>query len=192
MAGPARALGAGAAGGTGVRPGFDGLCGHRSQDGPDLRVSQVGARRLRGGGGALQGTAAGAAPLPAGTPARGRHARRRGGRPGHNRAFSAGARAAPPRPRPARGQNPLVVLPSAECVAIEPGWLGPFAWLRPLADAFGRLHVSFHWLAQGLETPVPSLKSWRDHPAPTLAALGLLSGVLSAIVGFEVRLDVLD
>ena len=39
---------------------------------------------------------------------------------------------------------------------------------------------------------MPSLKSWRDHPAPTLAALGLLSGILSAIVGFEVRIDVLD
>jgi hypothetical protein len=39
---------------------------------------------------------------------------------------------------------------------------------------------------------VPSLKSWRDHPAPTLAALGLLSGIVSAVVGFEVRIDALD
>lgn len=39
---------------------------------------------------------------------------------------------------------------------------------------------------------MPSLKSWRDRPAPTLAALGLVSGILSAIVGFEVRIDALD
>jgi hypothetical protein len=50
----------------------------------------------------------------------------------------------------------------------------------------------FSWLAQGLENPVPSLKSWRDRPAPTLAALGLVSGILSAVVGFEVRIDALD
>ena len=36
------------------------------------------------------------------------------------------------------------------------------------------------------------LKSWRDRPAPTLAALGLVSGILSAVVGFEVRIDALD
>ena len=39
---------------------------------------------------------------------------------------------------------------------------------------------------------MPSLKSWRDHPAPTLAALGLVSGIVSAVVGFEVRIDALD
>ena len=39
---------------------------------------------------------------------------------------------------------------------------------------------------------MPSLKSWRDHPQFVLAGLGLLSGILSAIVGFEVRVDFLD
>ncbi|HEU0158036.1 MAG TPA: hypothetical protein VFR00_01925 [Hyphomicrobiaceae bacterium] len=39
---------------------------------------------------------------------------------------------------------------------------------------------------------MPSLKSWRHHPAPTMAALGLVSGILSAVVGFEVRIGVLD
>jgi len=40
--------------------------------------------------------------------------------------------------------------------------------------------------------PVPLLKSWRDYPALVLASLGLVSGILSAVVGFEVRVDVLD
>jgi hypothetical protein len=39
---------------------------------------------------------------------------------------------------------------------------------------------------------VPSLKSWRDHPALVLASLGLLSGILSAVIGFEVHVDLLD
>ncbi|HEU0159310.1 MAG TPA: hypothetical protein VFR00_08345 [Hyphomicrobiaceae bacterium] len=36
------------------------------------------------------------------------------------------------------------------------------------------------------------LKSWRDYPALVLASLGLVSGILSAVVGFELRIDVLD
>jgi len=40
--------------------------------------------------------------------------------------------------------------------------------------------------------PVPYLKTWRERPAPVLAALGLVSGVLSAAVGFEHRIDFLD
>jgi hypothetical protein len=39
---------------------------------------------------------------------------------------------------------------------------------------------------------VSIMKSWRDRPAQTLAALGLVSGLLSATVGFEVRVDALD
>ena len=38
--------------------------------------------------------------------------------------------------------------------------------------------------------PLPT--TWRDRPAFVLALLGLLSGLLSAAVGFEVRIDVLD
>jgi hypothetical protein len=40
--------------------------------------------------------------------------------------------------------------------------------------------------------PVPALSFWRDRPALALAALGLLSGALSAAVGFELRIDILD
>jgi hypothetical protein len=40
--------------------------------------------------------------------------------------------------------------------------------------------------------PVPAFSFWRDRPAPALAALGLLSGALSAAVGFELRIDLLD
>ncbi len=39
---------------------------------------------------------------------------------------------------------------------------------------------------------MPLLTSWRDRPVPVLAALGALSGLLSAAVGFEVRINVLD
>ena len=39
---------------------------------------------------------------------------------------------------------------------------------------------------------MPSLKSWREHPPLVLAGLGLLSGILSAIIGFEVRVNLLD
>lgn len=39
---------------------------------------------------------------------------------------------------------------------------------------------------------MPSRKSWRDHPPLVLAGLGLLSGILSAVIGFEVRVDLLD
>lgn len=39
---------------------------------------------------------------------------------------------------------------------------------------------------------MPLLTSWRDRPLPVLAALGAVSGLLSAVVGFELRIDVLD
>jgi hypothetical protein len=39
---------------------------------------------------------------------------------------------------------------------------------------------------------VPLLKAWRDHPPLVLAGLGLLSGILSAVIGFEMRVDLLD
>ena len=35
-------------------------------------------------------------------------------------------------------------------------------------------------------------KSWRDRPAPVIAGLGLISGVVSASVGFELRIEALD
>ena len=39
---------------------------------------------------------------------------------------------------------------------------------------------------------MPLPKSWRDRPAHVIAGLGLISGVVSAIVGFELRIDALD
>jgi hypothetical protein len=39
---------------------------------------------------------------------------------------------------------------------------------------------------------VTALNPWRAHPARILAALGLLSGAVSAAIGFEVRIDLLD
>jgi hypothetical protein len=39
---------------------------------------------------------------------------------------------------------------------------------------------------------VPLPKSWRDRPAPVIAGLGLISGVVSASVGFELRIEALD
>jgi hypothetical protein len=36
------------------------------------------------------------------------------------------------------------------------------------------------------------LASWRHRPAAVLAGLGLISGLASAVVGFEVRIDLLD
>ena len=72
VAGPGRALGAGAAGGAGLRPRSRLLRGDGQDHRPRLRLAQVGPRRVGRGRRALQGAPAGAA----GVPARRRHRRR--------------------------------------------------------------------------------------------------------------------